>query len=163
VANLVSLYPKTTFIIWEPDIILPSVNFIFFSHWVPTLANKIWQCDILEVLFASVERFWFNKAWDWESVPISIKHGDAVGCSDMTIVLREFVRRQAWLIDVKIFKKGPIMVSSFCKDHQFGTSVTNEASRQTLTPEVHSEVPGFCHGEGLYPASLAKKPQFLLG
>jgi hypothetical protein len=61
-ANLASLYSKTTFIIWEPDIILHPVNFIFCSHWVPPLKNKIWQYDMLEVFFASVEKFRFIKA-----------------------------------------------------------------------------------------------------
>jgi hypothetical protein len=35
VANLASLYPKTTFLIWEPDLGLPPVNLIFCSQWVP--------------------------------------------------------------------------------------------------------------------------------
>jgi hypothetical protein len=92
VANLASLYPKTTFITWEPDIILPPVNFIFCSHWVPPLTNEVWKCDMLEVLFASVEKFWFIKFWDWKSVPIAIEHSDVGGCSDMKRVTSEFVR-----------------------------------------------------------------------
>jgi hypothetical protein len=59
----------------------------------------------------------------------------------MTRVIRAFVHRQAWLVDVKIAKKGPKMVSSFCKDHKFRTSVVKKDSRRTLTPRVHSEVP----------------------
>jgi hypothetical protein len=59
VANLASLYSKTTFIMWEPDIILPPVNFICCSQWLPPLTNNIWQCDMLEVLFASVEKLRF--------------------------------------------------------------------------------------------------------
>jgi hypothetical protein len=31
-----------------------------------------------------------------------------------------------------------------------------------LTPQVHSEVTGTYHGDGLYPAGLEKHPQFLL-
>jgi hypothetical protein len=52
----------------------------------------------------------------------------------MIRVIRAFVRRQAWLVDVKIVKKGPQIVSSFCNDHHFGTSVEKKVSRQTLTP-----------------------------
>jgi hypothetical protein len=33
---------------------------------------------------------------------------------------------------------------------------------RNLTPLVHSEAPGVYHGDGLYPASLTKPPQFLL-
>jgi hypothetical protein len=54
VANLASLYPKTTFIIWEPGIILPLVNFIFCSHWLPPLTNKVWKCDMLEVVYKNL-------------------------------------------------------------------------------------------------------------
>jgi hypothetical protein len=43
VANLAILYPKTTFMVWEPEFVLPPVNFIFCSHWLPPLINKIWQ------------------------------------------------------------------------------------------------------------------------
>jgi hypothetical protein len=73
----------------------------------------------------------------------------------MTRVIRAFVRRRAWLIDVNIVKKGPRMVSLFCKDHHFGIPVANEVSRRTLTPGVY-------HRDGLYPLSLAKPPHFLL-
>jgi hypothetical protein len=95
-----------------------------------------------------------TKAWYWKSVPIEIKHSDVGGCSDMKRVIRSFVRRQAWLVDVKVVKKGPIMVSSICKDHHSVTSVVKEASRRILTPQVHSEVAGAYHGDGLYTESL---------
>jgi hypothetical protein len=45
--------------------------------------------------------------------------------------------RYAWLVDLKVVKKGPRMVSSFCKDHLFGILVAKEASRRTLIPQVH--------------------------
>jgi hypothetical protein len=32
VANLVNIYPNTTFIMWKPDMVLPSVNFVFCSQ-----------------------------------------------------------------------------------------------------------------------------------
>jgi hypothetical protein len=54
------------------------------------------------------------------------------------------------------------MVSSFCKDHHFGVAVPTVESRRMLTPQVHSEVAGIYHGDGLYPAGLEKHPQFLL-
>jgi hypothetical protein len=40
-ANLATIYPKTTFMVWEPELVLPPVNFIFCSHWLPPLTNKI--------------------------------------------------------------------------------------------------------------------------
>jgi hypothetical protein len=54
------------------------------------------------------------------------------------------------------------MVSSFCKDHHFGVAVPTVESRRMLTLQVHSEVAGIYHGDGLYPAGLEKYPQFLL-
>jgi hypothetical protein len=54
------------------------------------------------------------------------------------------------------------MVSSFCKDHHFGVAVPTVESRRMLTPQVHSELTGTYHGDGLYPAGLEKHPQFLL-
>jgi hypothetical protein len=70
VANLVSLYPKITFIVWEPDLVLPPVNFIFCSHLLPPLMNNIWQCNRLEVLLATLYKMRITKAWDWKCVPI---------------------------------------------------------------------------------------------
>jgi hypothetical protein len=75
-------------------------------------------------------------------VPISIKHADVGGCSNMTRVIMAFVRQTAWLVDLKVLKRGPRMVSSFCKDHNFGVSVPMVESRRMLTPQVHSEVTG---------------------
>jgi hypothetical protein len=160
--NLASLYPKTTFLMWEPDLGLPPVNFIFCSQCVPPLTNKVWKCERLEVLFAAVEKLRFAQVGDWKSVPIPIKHSELGGCSDMTRIIGAYVRRQAWLVDVKVVRKVPRMVSSFCKDHHIGIPVAKENSRRNLTPLVHSEVPGVYHGDGLYPAKLTKPPQFLL-
>jgi hypothetical protein len=162
VANLASLYPKTTFLMWEPDLGLPPVNFIFCSQWVPPLTNKVWKCERLEVIFAAVEKIRFTQVGDWKSVPIPIKHSEVGGCLDMTRIIRAYVRRPAWLVDVKVVQKVPRMVSSFCKDHHIGIPVTKERSRRNLTPLVHSEVPGVYHGDGLYPAKLTKPPQLLL-
>jgi hypothetical protein len=83
----------------------------------------------------TLDKLWITKAWDWKCVPIEIEHSDVGGCSDMKQTIRAFVRRDVWLVDVKVAKKGPRMVSSFCKDHLFGTSVAKEASIQTLIPQ----------------------------
>jgi hypothetical protein len=45
VANLAGLYPKKSFMVWEPELVLPPVNFIFCSHWLPPLTNEIWKCN----------------------------------------------------------------------------------------------------------------------
>jgi hypothetical protein len=95
-------------------------------------------------------------------VPMSIKHVDVGRCSNMTRVIRAFVRQTAWLVDLKVLKRGPMMVSSFCKDHHFGFVVSTVESRRMLTPQVHSEVTGTYHGDGLYPAGLENHPQLLL-
>jgi hypothetical protein len=142
--------------------VLPPVNFIFCSHWLPPLTNKIWQCNWLEVILATLCKLCITKAWDWKCVPIEIIHSDLGGCSDTKRTIRAFVRRCAWLVDVEITKKGPRIVSSFCKDHLFGTAVAREASRRKLIPLVHSNYLGLYHGDGLYPASLTKPPQLLL-
>jgi hypothetical protein len=104
----------------------------------------------------------FTKAWGWKSVAISIKHADVGGCSNTTRIIRAFFRQKSWLVDLKVQKQGPRMVSSFCKDHNFGVAVPTVESRIMLTPQVHSEVTGIYHGDGLYPAGLDKHPQFLL-
>jgi hypothetical protein len=162
VANLASLYPKTTFLMWELDLGLPPVNLIFCSHWVPPLTNKVWKYERLEVLFAAVDKLRFTHVGDWKSVPILIKHSEVGGCSDMTRIIRAYVRRQAWLVYVKVVRKVPRMVSSFCKDHHIGIPVAKERSRRKSTPLMHSEAPGVYHGDGLYPAKLTKPPQFSL-
>jgi hypothetical protein len=141
-ANLASLYPKTTYLMWEPDLGLPPVNFIFCSQWVPRLTNKLWKCERLEVLFAAVEKLRFTQVGDWKSVPIPIKHSEVGGCLDMTRIIRAYVRRPALLVDVNFVRKVPWMVSSFCKDHHIVTPVAKERSRRNLTPLVHSESPG---------------------
>jgi hypothetical protein len=80
----------------------------------------------------------------------------------MKYTIHAFVCRYAWLVDVEITKKGPRMVSSFCKDHIFGTAVAKEASRRTLIPQVHSNSLGEYDGDGLFSAILTKPTQFLL-
>jgi hypothetical protein len=81
-------------------------------------------------------------------VSISIKHADVGGCSNITLIIRAFVRQTAWLVDLKVLKRGPRMVSSFCKDRHFGYAAPKDESRRMLTPQVHSEVTGTYHGEG---------------
>jgi hypothetical protein len=92
VANIVRIYPNPTFLMWKPDMVLPSVNFVFCSQWLPPLSNKIWHCEVLEALLESAEKFRFTKAWGWKSVSISIKHTGVGGCSDITRIIRAFVR-----------------------------------------------------------------------
>jgi hypothetical protein len=162
VANITRIYPKTIFLTWKPDMVLPPVNFIFCSQWLPPLSNKIWHCEALEVLFVSAEKFRFITAWAWESVPTSIKHDTVGGCSNMTRVIRAFFRQIAWLVDSKVLKQGPWMVSSFCKDHHFGVAVPTFDSSRMLTPQVHSEVTETYHADGLYLAGLDKRLHFLL-
>jgi hypothetical protein len=72
-------------------------------------------------------------------VPIEITQSDVGGCSDMKRTIRAFVRLNAWLVGVRIIKKGPGMVSYFCKENIFVTAVTKDASRRTLIPYVHSK------------------------
>jgi hypothetical protein len=129
---------------------------------LPPLSDKIWHCEVLEALLASAEKFIFTKAWGWKSVAIYIKHADVGGCSNTTQIIRAFVRQTSWLVDLKVQKRGPMMVSSFCKDHHFGVAVPTVESRRMLTRQVHSEVTGTYHGDGLYLAGLEKHPQFLL-
>jgi hypothetical protein len=117
---------------------------------------------VLEVLFASAEKFRFIKAWGWKIVPISIKHADVGICYNTTRVIRAFVQQTAWFIDLKVLKRGPRMVSSFCKDTHFGVAVPTVESRIMLNPQVHYEVTGTYHGDGLYLAGFEKRPQFLL-
>jgi hypothetical protein len=141
---------------------LPPVNFIFCSQWLPPLSNKIWHCEALEVFFVSTEKFRFIKAWAWKSVPTSIKHAAVGGCSNMTRVIRAFVQQTAWLVDLKVLKQGPWMVSSFCKDHHFGVAVPKVDSRIMLTPQIHSEVTETYHADGLYLEGLENRLHFLL-
>jgi hypothetical protein len=56
-------------------------------------------------------------------VSIEIKHSHVSGGIDMKRTIRVHVRRDDWLVDVKVVKNSPIMVFSFCKDHLFGISV----------------------------------------
>jgi hypothetical protein len=90
VANLVRIYPNTTFIMRKPDMVLPPVNFVFCSQWLPLLSNKIWHCEVLEALLASAKKFRFSKAWGWKSVAIYIKHADVGDCSNITRSIRAF-------------------------------------------------------------------------
>jgi hypothetical protein len=83
VANLARLYPKTMFMVWEPELVLPPVNFMFCSHWLLPLTKNIWQCTRLESLLATLDKLRITKAWDWTCAPIEIKHSDIGGCSDM--------------------------------------------------------------------------------
>jgi hypothetical protein len=80
----------------------------------------------------------------------------------MTRIIRAYVRRQAWLVDVREVRKVPRMISPFFKDHHIGIPVSKEMSRRNLMPLVHSEVPGVYHGDGLHPEKLTKPPHFLL-
>jgi hypothetical protein len=104
VANLVRIYPNTTFVIRKPDMVLPPVNFLFCSQWLPPLSNKIWHCEVLEALLASAEKFRFTKAWGWKIDATSIKHADVGGCSNTTRIIRAFVRQTSWLMYLKVQK-----------------------------------------------------------
>jgi hypothetical protein len=43
-ASLMIIYLKTTFLVWKPDMVLPPVNFVFCSQWLPPLSNNILHC-----------------------------------------------------------------------------------------------------------------------
>jgi hypothetical protein len=156
VANLVRIYPNIAFIMWKPDMVLPPVNFVFCSQWLPPLSNKIWHCEVLKALLASAKKIRFTKAWGWNSVAIYIKHTEVGGCSNTTRIIREFVRQTSWLVNLKVQKRGQRMVSSFCKDHHLGVAVPTVECHRMLTPQVHSDVTGIYHGDGLYLAGLKK-------
>jgi hypothetical protein len=51
VANIVRIYPNTTFLKWKPGMVLPPVYFVFCSQWLPPLSNKIWHCEVLEAFW----------------------------------------------------------------------------------------------------------------
>jgi hypothetical protein len=112
----------------------------------------------LEAILATLDTLRISKAWDLKCVPIEIKHSDAGGCPATKLTIRAFVHRDDWLVDVKVVKKGPRMVSSFSKDNLVGNAFAKEAYMQTLIPQVHSNSVGVYHGDGLNPASLTKPP-----
>jgi hypothetical protein len=72
---------------------------------------------------ARCSKFCWLRPRSWKSVYISIKHADVGGCSNITRSIRDYVRQSAWLVDLKVLKRGPRMVSSFCRDNHFGVAV----------------------------------------
>jgi hypothetical protein len=71
----------------------------------------------------AVEKLRFTQVGDWKSVPILIKHSEVGGCSNSTRIIRAYVRRPVWLVDAKVVRKAPRMVSSLFKDHHIGSAV----------------------------------------
>jgi hypothetical protein len=101
VAKLALLYPTVIFISWEIGVNLPPVNFVFCSQWIPPLTHDVWKCEMLEVMFAAVQKLRFIKVLDWVAVPITIKHSYVGGCSAMGRVVRDFVKTNDMVVNLK--------------------------------------------------------------
>jgi hypothetical protein len=68
-------------IIWKAGVILPAVDYLFSSQWLPPKSRDIWQNPGLEFLFSSVKNLRFKCYVDWKATPFGVKHAKVGGKS----------------------------------------------------------------------------------
>jgi hypothetical protein len=105
------------------------------------------------------------KVLDWVSAPITIKHYELGGCSDIERVVKAFVRTNNMVVDLKAEKRPPWPVASICKDHHYGIEVhvPVQESRSRLIPFIReTSKGGVYHGDGLHPGDEPRSPLFIL-
>jgi hypothetical protein len=71
-------------------VIIPSVNYLFSSQWLPPKSHDIWHDHGLEFVFSSVKSPRCNIYLDLKSTPFGVNHDEVYGSSIMERVFYMF-------------------------------------------------------------------------
>jgi hypothetical protein len=127
---------------------------------VATNTHGIWDEPSLRLIFSSVKNPRFKRHLTWKATPFSFKHDKVGGSSTIERIFYVFSKRLK--IETEVMQRTSINVSSFCKDHHFGTEVCLQESRRTLTPKLVLLSLGIYHCDSLYPGNATKPPLFMV-
>jgi hypothetical protein len=141
--------------------LVPSVDYIFCSHMMPSKTQALWSEDRLKAVFVNILKPRFVVTGLWSCVPLDLFHQEVGGSTDVQCRLRVFTPMVLSLEGEDVKNSTPRGVCYFAHDH-LGVEVQGQASRQHRTPAVWSTGKGIFHGDGLYPMSVTYNPLFVL-
>jgi hypothetical protein len=157
---LSELYPEVKLSVWQTGVMLPPVEVLFSSQWLPPKTHGIWDEPSLRLVFSSVEKPCFKLHLTWNANHFVVKHGEVGVSSTMEHTFNVFSK--GLKVETKVMQQTARNVSSFCNDHHFGTEVCLQESRRTLTLKVVHLSTGIYHCDGLYPGNATKSPLFMV-
>jgi hypothetical protein len=162
VQSLAGLLPNVTFLDYTPNMLVPSVDYIFCSHIMPSKTQASWSDSRLKAVFVKFLKLRYVVTGRWLCVPLELFHQYVGGSTDYQCHLRVFTPMVMSLEGMSVKKSTPGGVCSIAHDHNFGVEVQGQASHQHRTPTVWGTGKGVFHGDGLYPMSVTYNTLFVL-
>jgi hypothetical protein len=96
VEELSELYPEVKIIVWQTGVILPPVEILFSSQWLPPKTHSIWGRLALELILSSVKKTRFKRHLTWKANPFVLKHEEVGGSSTVERTLYIFPKESRW-------------------------------------------------------------------
>jgi hypothetical protein len=122
--------------------------------------HGIWDEPSLRLVFLLVKNPRLKRHLTWKANPFVVKHDEVGGRSTMEKTF--YVLSKGLKVETKVMQRTARKVSSFCKDHPFGTEVCLQESPRTLTLKVVLISTGIYHCDGLYPGKSKKSYLFMV-
>jgi hypothetical protein len=150
------------FLEYTPNMLVPSVDYIFCLHIMPSKTQALWSDSRLKAGFVNILKPRYVVTGRWSCVPLELFHQDVGGSRDCQCRLRVFTPMVLSLEGVNVKKSTPRGVCSIAHDHNFGVEVQGQANLQHRTPAVWGTGKSIFHGDGFYPMSVTYNPLFVL-
>jgi hypothetical protein len=80
--SLACLLPNVTFLEYTPNMLVPSVDYIFCSHMMPSKTQALWSDSRLKAAFVNILKPRFVVAGRWSCVPLELFHQEVGGSTD---------------------------------------------------------------------------------
>jgi hypothetical protein len=90
VQSLDCLLPNVTFLEYTPNMLFPSVDYIFCSHIMPSNTQALWYDSRLKAVFVNILKPRYVVTGRWSCVPLELFHQDVGGSTDYQCHLRVF-------------------------------------------------------------------------
>jgi hypothetical protein len=157
---MTALYPHATVVMRKEGVVLSKVSVMMCSQWLPPKTHAIWMNPEFKLVLSQVANPILKSLTDWKSFPLCIRHQEMGGITVTEVLLHVLSRGRFTPESVK--HHSPRMVSSCCKDYNFGREVDSQQSRRALKPDVVRVAEGIYHESGIYPLALKEPPQCVL-
>jgi hypothetical protein len=124
--------PNVTFLEYTPNMLVPSVDYIFCSHIMPSKTQALWSDYSLKAVFVNILKPRFVVTWRWSCVPLELFYQEVGGRKNLCrlLVLTPMVLS---LEGVDVKKSTPRGVCYITHGHSFGVELQGQAYRQHTT------------------------------
>jgi hypothetical protein len=80
--SFVCLLPNVTILEYTPNMLVPSVDYIFCSHMMPSKTQALWSDSRLKAVFVNILKPRFVVTGRWSCVPLELFHQEVGGSTD---------------------------------------------------------------------------------